>query len=185
MKGNGWYSFPPSKTGDRAARAVHFLSVLYTIRVGNNWTPTGLEVLPAWEEYCWEGNIRDCSIEDDVQAWFPASILFHAGRLVWKPGAREWHDPSGEAVAQFVDDNRQSVLLVREDWLRQTLRKVGLAIVFGWLGEKRLLETGTAHSSVEIIGNWTEINATASLEGRQWTFGQRRLSERSVQKRRQ
>ena len=156
-----------------------------SIRVGNNWTPTGLEVLPAWEEYCWEGNIRDCSIEDGVQAWFPASILFHAGRLVWKPGAREWHDPSGETVAQFVDGNRQSVLLVREDWLRQTLRKVGLAIVFGWLGEKRLLETGTAHSSVEIIGNWTEINATASLAERRWAFGIRRLTERSVQKRRQ
>ena len=65
------------------------------IRVSNNWTPTGLEVLPAWEEYCWEGNIRDCSIEDGVQAWFPAAILFHAGRLVWEPGAREWHGPSG------------------------------------------------------------------------------------------
>ena len=27
-----WYSFPPPKPGDRAARAVHFLSVLYTLR---------------------------------------------------------------------------------------------------------------------------------------------------------
>ena len=32
MKGDGWYSFPPPKPGDRAARAVHFLSVLYTSR---------------------------------------------------------------------------------------------------------------------------------------------------------
>ena len=153
------------------------------IRVGYNWTPTGLEVLPAWEEYCWEGNIRDCSIEDGVQAWFPAALLFHAGRLVWKPGTREWRDSSGTAVAQFVEGNRQSVLLVREDWLRQTLREIGLAIVFGWLGEKRLLEAGAAHSAVEIIGNWTEINAIASLEGHRWTFGQRRLTERSVTKR--
>ena len=30
MKGDGWYSFPPPKPGDEAARAVHFLSVLYT-----------------------------------------------------------------------------------------------------------------------------------------------------------
>ena len=29
MKGDGWYSFPPPKPGDEAARAVHFLSVLY------------------------------------------------------------------------------------------------------------------------------------------------------------
>lgn len=34
MKGDGWYSFPPPKPGDRAARAVHFLSVLYNGVVG-------------------------------------------------------------------------------------------------------------------------------------------------------
>ena len=75
-------------------------------------------------------------------------------------------------MAQFVDGNRQSVLLVRENWLSQTLRKLNLAIVFGWLGEKRLLETGAARSAVETLGSWTEINAIASLEGRRWTFGQ-------------
>ena len=31
MKGDGWYSFPPPKPGDRAARGVHFLSVLYIL----------------------------------------------------------------------------------------------------------------------------------------------------------
>ena len=148
------------------------------IRSDNGWAPTGLEVLPAWEEYFWEGNVKGCSIEDGVRAWFPAPTLFHAGSLVWKAGTREWRDPSGATVAQFVDGNRQSVLLVRENWLGQTLRKLNLAIVFGWLGEKRLYETGAAH--FEIIGSWTEINATASLEGRRWTFGQRRLETRSV-----
>ena len=29
MKGHGWYSFPPPKPGDRAARVVHFPSVFY------------------------------------------------------------------------------------------------------------------------------------------------------------
>ena len=29
MKADGWYGFPPPKPGDRAARGVHFLSVLY------------------------------------------------------------------------------------------------------------------------------------------------------------
>ena len=153
------------------------------IRAGNSWTPTGLEVLPAWEEYFWESNVRDCSIEDAVEAWFPAPILFHAGHLVWKPGTREWHDTTGATVAQFVDGNRQSVLLVREDWLRQTLRKLGLAIVFGWVGEKRLFDTGATHPDVEVIGSWTEINAIASLYGRRWTFGQRRLTDLSVPKR--
>ena len=163
-----------------ATSANHADSGWEPIRVGNNWTPTGLEVLPAWEEYCWEGNILDCSIEDGVRAWYPAPILFHAGHLVWKPGTREWCDPSGATVAQFVEGNRQSVLLVREDWLRQTLRKVKLDIVFGWLGEKQLLEKRAADSPVEIIGSWTEINAVASLVARRWAFGQRRLTTRSV-----
>ena len=30
MKDDGWYGFPPPEPGDEAARAVHFLSVLYT-----------------------------------------------------------------------------------------------------------------------------------------------------------
>ena len=30
MKGDGWYSFPPPKISDRAARAVHFLSAFYS-----------------------------------------------------------------------------------------------------------------------------------------------------------
>ncbi len=54
MKGDGWYSFPPPKPGDRAARAVHFLSVLYTEWLLNhtalvnerirNWEVGGFEV---------------------------------------------------------------------------------------------------------------------------------------------
>ena len=153
------------------------------IRVGSNWRPTGLEVVPAWEEYCWEGNIQDCSIEDGVQAWYPAFVLFRAGHLVWKPSTREWRDLSGATVAQFMEGNGQSVLLAREDWLRRTLREVKLDIVFGWLGEKRLLGKRTPSSQIETLGNWTEINATASLKGRRWTFGQRRLTERSPSKR--
>ena len=30
MKDDGWYSFPPPKPGDRAARTVHFLSARHT-----------------------------------------------------------------------------------------------------------------------------------------------------------
>ena len=150
------------------------------IRAGNNWTPTGLEVMPAWEEYLWEGQGLDCSLEDGVSAWLPARILFQAGCLAWKPGTREWCDPAGVPVAQFVEARRQSVLLVREDWLRQTLRKVNLAIVFGWLGEKRLYESGGLFSDVAIVGNWTEMNAVASFHGQRWAFGQRRLETRAV-----
>ena len=152
------------------------------IRGHGNWSPAGLEVLPAWEEYLWEGNVLDCSIDDAVRAWYPATVLVRAGRLNWKPGTREWIDPLGTTVARFVDSRDHSILLVREDWLRDTLRKMGVAIVFGWLGEKRLFEKGTELSNIEIMGRWTEISSAASLQGRRWKFGERGLEERPLKK---
>ena len=150
------------------------------IREQGNWKSTGLEVSPAWEEYNWEGNIRDCSIDDGVWAWYPAPTLFHAGDLIWNPGTREWRDPAGTAVAYFVEHSDHSVLLVREDWLKQTLLKARLDVIFGWFGEKQLLEEDEARSGFAIVGCWTEINAVASLDGRRWKFEQRRLEMRSV-----
>ena len=145
-----------------------------------NWESTGLEVSPSWEEYCCEGNVLDCSLEEAVRAWYPALILFHAGDLVWKPGIREWHEPAGTTVARFIESSGHSVLLVREDWIKQTLRNEGLVIVFGWLGEKRFIEMDSLPLLAHAIGTWTEINAVASLEGQRWTFGQRRLETRVV-----
>lgn len=142
--------------------------------------PTGLEVSPAWEEYDWEGNILDCSINDGVRAWYPAPILFDSGALTWKPGTCEWMDPAGTTVARFVEGINHSVLLVREDWLKRALREAGLDLIFGWLGEKQLLEKDGARFGIEIVGGWTEINAVASFDGHQWAFGQRRFETRSV-----
>ena len=129
----------------------------------------GLQVSPAWEEYNWEGNIEDCSINDGVQAWWPASVLFSAGALTWNSGTREWRDKAGVTVAKFVESGDHSALLVREDWLKRTLRGAELDMVFGWLGEKRLLENDS------IVGNRTEINAVASFDRCRWRFGRRRL----------
>ncbi len=144
------------------------------------WKPTGLQVSPAWEEYEWEGNILDCSIDDGVRAWYPGQILFDAGNLVWKPGTREWCDSASTTVARFVESDDHSVLLVRDDWLKRTLRKVGLVIVFGWLGEKRFIEMDSIPILANMIGRWTEINSVATFDGRRWSFGRRRLETRSV-----
>lgn len=132
------------------------------------------EVLPAWGEYLWEDNIKDCSIEDMVEVGYPALVLFDVGTLTWLPGTREWRDSGGMSVAQFIKTKGHRVLLVREDWLQQALRKAGLAMVFRWIGEKRLFE------DTNIVGSWLEINAVASLEGQRWTFGERQLKTRSV-----
>ena len=136
-----------------------------------------LKVYPTWADYCWEGNVLDCSIEDSVHAWVPAPILFEAETLRWVPGTRQWCRPDGTVIAQYCEGSGHNVLLVREEWLKRTLRKTGNAIVFGWLGEKRLIGTGLHHG---IIGDWTQIDATASFAGAQWAFGERRLGRRSA-----
>ena len=144
------------------------------------WKTTGLEVSPAWEEYNWEGNILDCSMDHGVLAWYPGPILFGAGNLVWKPGTREWCDSTSTTVARFVESHDHSVLLVREDWLKRTLRRVGLVVVVGWLGQKRFIEIDSLPFLANMIGRWTEINSVAAFDGRQWAFGRRRLEIHSV-----
>ena len=42
MKDDGWYSFPPPEPGNRAARAVHFLSALYNLQEVRSVWCTGL-----------------------------------------------------------------------------------------------------------------------------------------------
>ena len=133
-----------------------------------------LEVSPTWNTYCWESNVLDCSIEEGVHAWVPAPILFEAETLNWNPGTRQWSRPDDKVVAQYREGSGHSTLLVREEWLKRTLRKTGNAIVFGWLGEQRLIETGF-HPG--IVGDWMQIDAVASLAGK-WTFGERRLLPR-------
>ena len=133
---------------------------------------TDIQVYPAWEGYFWEGNVLDCSIDDSVRASFPAPVLFGSGQLHWVPCTREWRLPSGETAARYLEGDGHMALLVREDWLRRTLRNTGHSVVFGWLGEKRLVG---ASPHYDLVGGWTEIDAIASLADGRWTFGERRL----------
>ena len=135
-----------------------------------------VDVCPGWAGYFWEGNVLDCSIEDGVAAEMPNRILFEAGELEWIPGTRTWRGPDGAPAAEYRDRDGHGALLVRENWLKRTLRKCGgYSMVFGWLGEKMLFEAG---STPRLLGGWMEINAVASLAGGRWTFGRRRLDRR-------
>ena len=127
---------------------------------------------PGWTGYHWEGNVLDCSIDDGVTAEMPTRILFEAGKLQWVAGTRTWHGPDGALAAQYRQRSRHSALLVRESWLKRTLRVCGHSMVFGWLGEKRLVDAG---SWPRLVGDWTEISAIASLAGSRWAFGRQRL----------
>ena len=125
-----------------AVAAGEFLDDWQEIRGAVGIMPTGIEVYPTWAEYLWEGNVLDCSIEHGVHALFPAPALFEAGELRWVPGHRAWCRPDGMLVAQYHEATDHGALQVREDWLKQILRRTGHALVFGWLGEKQLIKAG-------------------------------------------
>ena len=146
---------------------------------GRRYRPAGIRVYPTWAEYHWEGNVLDCSIDDGVLACFPAPVLFDAGELVWVPGSRTWCLPDGALVASYHDSSGHGALLVREDWLEGVLRRTGHAIVFGWLGEKRLFEAGFAAG---LVGDWTVIDAVASFVDGRWKFGTRRFKRYPARK---
>ena len=147
------------------------------IEMGDGVESKVVKACAAWEEFYWEGNVLDCSIEDGIAAEIPDRILFDAGGLEWVPGTRTWRGPDGKTAAQYHDRDGHHALLVRENWLKRTLRTCGHSMVFGWLGEKRLFEAG---SWPRLVGDWMEINAIASLADGRWTFGQRRLERRRV-----
>ena len=134
--------------------------------------PIDVRVYPAWEDYYWEGNVLDCSIDEGVGVSSPAPVLFRSGQLRWITGTREWRIPSGETVARCLKGDGHMALLVREDWLKRTLRNAGHCLVFGWLGQKQLFG---AEPHRGLVGGWTEINAIGSLADARWTFGERRL----------
>ena len=162
-----------------AAAAGEFPDEWQELRGAVGIMPTGIDVYPTWAEYLWEGNVLDCSIEHGVHALFPAPALFKAGELRWMPGHRAWCRSDGMLVAQYHEATDHGALQVREDWLKQILRRTGQAVVFGWLGEKRLLKAGLGAG---LLGDWMEIGAVASFMDGRWTFGQRRLKRRSVPK---
>ena len=68
-------------------------------------------------------------------------------------------------------------LLVREDWLKRTLRKTGLSIVFGWRGEKQFIGR-SVRTYYDLGGGWTEISGVAFLAAGRWKFGKRQLKRK-------
>lgn len=145
-------------------------------------------VRPTWEDYFWEGNSLDCSIDKGVDAFIPALALFEAGSLAWSPGTREWRTPDGILSAQYRETHDRDcgiccALLVREDWLRRTMEKVGHSVAFGWIGEKMLRSGSSTRMLLEF--GWTEIDAPASLAEEGWQFGKPRTKVGRLPKDRQ
>lgn len=160
-----------------AAAAHEYPPSWETVEPRDNTEEPGVQVYAAWEQYFWEGNAWDCSIDDGVSMMVPSKELFDAGGLGWVPGTREWIDATGKVAVQYVESagDRRSALLVRGDWLASVLEDRDWSLVIGWLGEKQLFGAG---DHTDLLGGWSEINGVATLDRSDWTFGDRRIEIR-------
>lgn len=140
----------------------------------------GYAVYATWMDYLWEGNVWDCSINGSVRAVLPAALLAESGALQWRPGTRSWVDKKGSVVAQYreAQEERHSLVLVRESWLGKLLRDNDWHLLVGWLGEKTHFSRDWISAKV-IGGSWTEMNGVASFDGKTWTFAKPRFEQRT------
>lgn len=97
----------------------------------------GLQVRPAVEQYVWEGNTLDCSLDESVNFYTPTAELLGYAR--WVGHRAEWRfGNTVVAKALRINDaeNGQDVLLADRTWLEGRLRELGAELVVGTLSEK-------------------------------------------------
>jgi hypothetical protein len=174
----GWLPEPPGMTTDAYlgempwAAAARPYDTYWQYR-REEASIDAVSLIPAWAEYSWGAGGRDGSIADSVLASTPAWSLFQGGKLSWEPRSRRWLSAEGDTVAEYRESrgDRRAALLVRQDWLDDTLVTLKSALVVGYTGEKHLFE-GRWHP--EIIGHSTQLDAVSVLQSGEWRIGQRR-----------
>ncbi|WP_326557216.1 hypothetical protein [Micromonospora sp. NBC_01796] len=100
----------------------------------------GLRPRPAAEQYLWEGNTLDCSIDESVDFYAPTPELL--GRARWVGHQAAW-SVDGQVVARSIEfpdgEKAQGALLVDEEWLKTRLRDLDADMVIGTLSERHAL----------------------------------------------
>lgn len=95
---------------------------------------------PAVEQYLWEGNVLDCSIEESIGFYMPTDELLRSA--AWDGVRARWTE-GGVTVARAVEipdtENNQDALLAESGWLRQRLAELKCDLVIGVLGERHAL----------------------------------------------
>ncbi|ALG27970.1 hypothetical protein [Glutamicibacter halophytocola] len=100
----------------------------------------GIEAWPAVEQYLWEGNTLDCSLDENVDFYMPTAELL--GNARWIGHRAEWSfNNSVVCRALKLDDeeNGQDVVLVDADWLNRRLAELNADLVIGTLGERHAM----------------------------------------------
>jgi hypothetical protein len=100
----------------------------------------GLRPRPAVEQYLWEGNTLDCSVDESVDFYTPTPELLGPAR--WLGHHAAW-SVDGQVVARVIEfpdgENDQDVLLVDAEWLTTRLHDLGADMVIGTLSERHAL----------------------------------------------
>lgn len=102
----------------------------------------GLSCRPAVEQYLWEGNILDCSIDESVDLYVPTNELL--GEAQRASFSSEWRTETGLVVkAVRIDGHHsQTVLVADRRWIENRLHALQADLVIATLSEKHALYDG-------------------------------------------
>lgn len=114
----------------------------------------GLETRPATEEYLWEGNTLDCSIDETLNFHTPTPEL--AGPARWSGDQAAWVD-GGQVICRAITvadpaGRDHDALIADRQWLEQRLLDLGMELVIGTLGEKK-----AASGNDDRAMSWSDI----------------------------
>jgi hypothetical protein len=120
----------------------------------------GLETRPATEEYLWEGNTLDCSIDETLNFHTPTPEL--AGPARWNGDRADWVD-RGQVVCRAITvvdpaGRDHDALIADRQWLEQRLLDLGMELIIGTLGEKT-----AAGGDDERAMSWSDITYAGLL----------------------
>lgn len=101
---------------------------------------SALAARPAVEGYLWEGNVRDCSLDESVDFYTPTAELLGDARWIGHTSYWRYANTVVSKALRVEDgENGQDVLLVDPDWLNSRLRALGAEMIIGTLSEKHAL----------------------------------------------
>lgn len=145
---------------------------------------TNLKGIATVEEYTWEGNVWDCSIELGVNMVLPSTFVQRSAGLQWSGADRSWLAGTEPVVCNIdvmVNDGHSTLLLARQAWLHGFLGRQGMDLVYGLRGERqhrgRQPEDYT-WKKFQLSGAYdgTNLNRGEPLIERQWNHTSKRQS---------
>ena len=99
------------------------------------------EVLVTVEEYSWERESYDCSLDDGISIYLPARWLVHHLGLQWNGVEGQFFDEDGNLIAfdPSVRVTGPGSLLISRDVLLKFLNDNGYDILWTIVGEKNII----------------------------------------------